>query len=445
MDTVVQRRGRAQIIIWSITAALAGFLFGFDTAVISGAEQAVQKLWHMDAFAHGLAISAALWGTVLGALTGAIPSDRYGRKPTLAAIAILYIVGSLGSALAWDPISFMIFRFLGGFGVGMSSVTAPAYICEIAPPDRRGRLVALYQFNIVAGILIAFLSNWLLGGLGEDGWRWMLGVMVVPSLAYFVAVLFIPESPRWLALRRGRTEEARAILAVAEPDRADAALAAIMAEDHQSVSASEFFSRRYAKPIALAFLIAVFNQLSGINAIIYYAPRIFEMTGQGESAALLTSVGIGVTNLIFTLLGVLLIDRLGRRTLMLIGSIGYLISLAAVAWGFQSQHHTWIPVFIFLFIAAHAIGQGTVIWVYIGEIFSNAARARGQALGSSTHWVLAAALTLVMPIALARYQPQSIFWFFFSMMVLQLLFVLAMMVETRGRSLEELSAALEQP
>jgi sugar porter (SP) family MFS transporter len=431
----------AQIWLWSVTAALAGFLFGFDTVVISGGEQAIQKLWSLTPTTHGLAMSSALWGTVLGALGGAIPSDRFGRKPTLIAIGLLYALSSLGSALAQAPTIFMIMRFLGGIGIGVSSIAAPAYISEIAPPAKRGRLVALYQFNIVAGILIAFFSNYLLRGISDQDWRWMLGVMIIPSIAYLLAVLLIPESPRWLAVKRGRVDQARAILAISEPETADAVLASVMAET-QTISLKQFFSGQFSKPIMLAFLIAFFNQLSGINAILYYAPRIFEKTGLGASAALLAGVGIGVTNLLFTLLGVSLIDKLGRKTLMLIGSLGYLLSLGTVAWGFGTAHFTIIPWFIFLFIAAHAIGQGTVIWVYISEIFPNAARARGQALGSSTHWVLAALLTLFMPVALASIEPGAIFLLFFGMMALQLLFVLFLMVETKGQSLESLSQTI---
>ncbi len=429
--------------LWSITAALAGFLFGFDTAVISGAEQAVQRLWQMDDTMHGLAISSALWGTVIGSIAGAIPSDRYGRRPTLIGIGVLYAVSAIGSALAWDPISFMLFRFIGGLGIGMSSIATPAYISEIAPAEKRGRLVALFQFNIVAGILAAFVSNWLLGGLSEHDWRYMLGVETVPAVLYLVATGYIPESPRWLAVNRGRVEEARAILCRSDAVNADAILAAVSVEEPR-ISLGEFLSGRFTRPITLAFLIALFNQLSGINAIIYFAPRIFEMAGTGQRGALLATVGIGVTNLIFTFVGIALIDRMGRRALMLIGSFGYLVSLGAVAWGFATQHYGPVPAFIFLFIAAHAIGQGTVIWVYISEIFPNAARARGQALGSATHWVLAAALTLVMPVLLSSLAPATIFLAFFAMMVLQLLFVVTLMVETRGRSLESVSHALER-
>jgi sugar porter (SP) family MFS transporter len=422
--------GRRNIVwLWSITAALAGFLFGFDTAVISGAEQAVQRVWAMSDVLHGVAISAALWGTVVGALSGSIPSDRFGRRPTLIGIGVLYAVSALGSALAWGPASFMVFRFLAGLGIGASSVTTPIYISEIAPPEKRGRLVAMFQFNIVAGILVAYVSNWLIGGLGPNDWRLMLGVQALPAVLYLTAACFIPESPRWLAISRGRTEEARAILARSDEAHADAVLAAVSGEQPR-VTLREFYSARFARPILLAFLIAFFNQMSGINAIIYFAPRIFETAGLAQSGALLA--------------GVLLIDRMGRRALMFIGTIGYLVSLGMVAWGFASHHTAVVPGFIFLFIAAHAIGQGTVIWVYISEIFPNAARARGQALGSGTHWVMAALLTLVMPVLLASLAPALIFVLFFGMMVLQLLFVLGLMVETRGRSLESVAHALER-
>ena len=436
--------GRRNIVwLWSITAALAGFLFGFDTAVISGAEQAVQRVWAMSDALHGLAISSALWGTVLGALLGSIPSDRFGRRPTLIGIGVLYAVSAFGSAFAWNPSSFMLFRFLAGLGIGASSIATPVYISEIAPPDKRGRLVAMFQFNIVAGILAAYVSNWLLGGLGPDDWRYMLGVQAIPAVFYLSAACLIPESPRWLAISRGHMEEARAILARSDGANADAILAAV-SEEQPRVTLRQFYSARFSRPILLAFLIAFFNQLSGINAIIYFAPRILETAGLAQTGALLASVGIGVTNLIFTIAGVLLIDRVGRRALMFAGSIGYLVSLGMVAWGFGSQHYAVVPGFIFLFIAAHAIGQGTVIWVYISEIFPNAARARGQALGSATHWVLAALLTLVMPVLLASLAPSLIFLLFFGMMVLQLLFVLFLMVETRGRSLESVSHALER-
>jgi sugar porter (SP) family MFS transporter len=430
---------------WALVAALAGFLFGFDTAVISGAEQAVQRIWAMSDAVHGLAISSALWGTVLGALLGGWPSDKWGRRPTLIGIGMLYAVSAVGSALAWDPFSFMLFRFIGGVGIGVSSVAAPAYISEIAPRAERGRLVALFQTMIVTGILIAYLSNWLLGGSGELAWRYMLGVVAVPSFAYLLAVLGIPESPRWLLVHRGRGDEARAILAAINPATVDATLAAIeaeAAEEAKSIGWGHFLTSHYQRPIRLAFFIAMFNQLSGINAIIYYAPRIFELIGAGASTALLGTMGIGVINLAFTLVGMALIDRAGRKWLMTVGSLGYIVSLGMTAYGFASGQFALVLPFVFAFIAAHAIGQGAVIWVYISEIFPSVARAKGQSLGAGTHWVFAALLTLVMPAILSSVTPTAIFLFFAGMMVLQLAWVRLSMVETRGRSLEEVSAEL---
>jgi sugar porter (SP) family MFS transporter len=432
---------------WALVAALAGFLFGFDTAVISGAEQAIQRVWAMSDAAHGLAISSALWGTVLGALMGGWPSDKWGRRPTLIGIGVLYAVSAVGSALAWEPVSFMLFRLIGGVGIGVSSVAAPAYISEIAPRAQRGRLVALFQTMIVTGILVAYLSNWLLGGLGEHDWRWMLGVVALPSFAYLLAVFGIPESPRWLLVQRGRRDEARAILTAINPATVDETLAAVeaeVAEAAQSISWGQFLTTHYRRPILLAVLIAFFNQLSGINAIIYYAPRIFELTGAGASTALLGTVGIGAVNLAFTLLGMALIDRAGRKWLLTLGSFGYILSLGMTAYGFASGQFALVLPFVFAFIAAHAIGQGAVIWVYISEIFPSVARAKGQSLGAGTHWVFAAALTLVMPAVLAAVSPVAIFLFFAGMMVLQLIWVRLSVVETRGRSLEEVSAELSR-
>jgi sugar porter (SP) family MFS transporter len=430
---------------WAAVAALAGFLFGFDTAVISGAEQAIQRIWQMSDTVHGLAISSALWGTVLGALFGGWPSDRWGRRPTLIGIGVLYAVSAIGSAIAWDPLSFMLFRLIGGVGIGASSVAAPAYISEIAPKAQRGRLVALFQAMIVTGILVAFISNWLLAGTGEQNWRYMLGVVAIPSFAFLLCVLGIPESPRWLLVQRGRREEARAILAAINPDTVDETMQAIEAESataSQSISWRQFLGSQYRRPVLLAFFIAFFNQLSGINAIIYYAPRIFELTGAGASTALLGTMGIGVINLVFTLVGMALIDRAGRKWLMTVGSFGYILSLGMTAYGFASGQFALVLPFVFAFIAAHAIGQGAVIWVYISEIFPSIARAKGQSLGAGTHWVFAALLTLVMPAILSSVAPVTIFLFFTGMMLLQLVWVRVAMIETRGRSLEQVSAAL---
>ncbi|MDH3244643.1 MAG: sugar porter family MFS transporter [Saprospiraceae bacterium] len=432
------------LLYWSITVALAGFLFGFDTAVISGADQPIQKLWgHSDLF-HGVFImSMALWGTVIGAMFGGIPCNRWGRKNTLIVIGILYALSAIGSALAFDPYSFSFFRFIGGLGVGASSVAAPIYVSEIAPADKRGRLVALYQFNIVLGILIAYVSNYLIGGIGENAWRWMLGVETIPAIAYLVMVMGVPNSPRWLVLWGNREDEARDLLTRLGTPQVDEAIAAIK----NSVVFQKgrgFFSGRYNFPILLAFLLAAFNQLSGINFVIYYAPRIFESAGLGASTALLSTAGIGLTNLIFTMLGIYLIDRSGRKKLMLIGSIGYIISLALVSRAFFAEDFGGlsVPIFLFIFIASHAIGQGAVIWVFISEIFPNQIRANGQAFGSFTHWIFAAVITLIMPYVLGKFDGGPIFAFFGAMMVLQLLFVIFLMPETKGIPLEELEKKL---
>ena len=436
---------RGNVAYWSVTVAVAGFLFGFDTAVISGADQPIQGLWRTGDLFHGLFImSSALWGTVLGALLGNIPTERFGRKPTLIGIGVLYLLSALGSALAPDPYTFSVMRFIGGVGVGVSSIVAPAYISEIAPARIRGRLVALYQFQIVFGILVAFLSNYLLSAFLGLGWRWMLGIEIIPALVFVLLVLGVPESPRWLLLRRNDEARCRAILGRAGGVDVDRVVAEIR-HAQREFTQDRLFARAYAFPVLLAFLIAAFNQLSGINFIIYFAPRVFELAGLDASSALLSSAGIGLVNLFATLLGMYLIDRAGRRSLMLIGSLGYIVSLATVAWAFHANAGGPVVVFfIFTFIASHAVGQGAVIWVFIAEIFPNNVRARGQSLGSGTHWVFAALITLAMPSVLAAFEGAAIFGFFAAMMVLQLLFVLFLMPETKGRSLESLAEGLSQ-
>ena len=434
-----------KLFYWSFVVSIAGFLFGFDTAVISGADQPIQELWHLSDFSHGFFImSMALWGTVFGAMFGGIPCERIGRKNTLILIGVLYIVSALGSGLAWDPLSFSFFRFIGGVGVGASSVAAPTYISEIAPAHRRGRLVALYQFNIVFGILLAYISNYLLEGLGGDAWRWMLGVVTLPSIIYTALVFTVPESPRWLILKKKDDVKAKKILEELNPG-SDTQLE--LEEIRQSSLVPEkgkLFTGRYNKSIMLAFLIAFFNQWSGINFIIYYSPRIFESAGFGSSTALLSSAGIGIVNLIFTMIGMYLIDRAGRKKLMLIGSLGYIFSLVMISIVFYQQNFDGIqvPIYLFLFIASHAIGQGAVIWVYISEIFPNHIRASGQSLGTTTHWIFAALITLMMPYLLSKFNGGPIFAFFAGMMVLQLLFVLFLMPETKGISLEDLQKKL---
>jgi sugar porter (SP) family MFS transporter len=430
------------ILLWAITVSLAGFLFGFDTAVISGADLRLQSLWNTSPLIHGLLVmSSALWGTVLGALFGGIPCDRLGRKTTLIIIGVLYVVSAIGSALANDPYIFSLLRFIGGVGIGISSIAVPAYVSEIAPAKYRGRLVATYQFQIVFGILAAFLSNYLIAGSSENDWRFMLGVVAIPSAIFLLLVFSVPESPRWLLLEKNDQQAARVIfLKMGETAQsADAAIAEITAA--QSISAHEpLLQKKYFMPIMLAFLIASFNQLSGINFIIYFAPRIFNLAGLDAASSLLSSAGVGTINLIFTMLGLALIDKLGRKTLMLIGSIGYLISLSVITWAFYAGVGGMLVVFfVFAFIAAHAIGQGAVIWVFIAEIFPNSVRAKGQSLGASTHWIYAALITLLMPSFLSSYQPHYIFGFFTLMMLLQLAFVIWMMPETKGRSLESIA------
>ena len=435
-----------RLLVWAITSALAGFLFGFDTVVISGAEQTIQGLWGLSAGVHGIAMAAALYGTVLGSLTGGLPADRFGRKPTLLWIGALYIVSAVGSAMAWNVYAFIAARLLGGIGIGISTVVAPLYIAEIAPPAHRGRLAGMFQFNIVFGIVIAFLSNALLAGIGTSAWRWMLGVAAFPSLLYSVMCLAIPESPRWLLGRKRDREAGIRVLQLIQSNASRTQIEAeadeILAISHEKVEAGGFWTRRLRVPILLAFLIAFFNQLSGINAILYFAPRIFEMTGLGTKAALLQSVGIGVTNLMFTFVGLWLIDRLGRRTLLYIGSFGYILSLGLTAWAFFTERFVIVPACIFGFIAAHAIGQGAVIWVFISEIFPNRHRAEGQTLGSFTHWIFAALLTTFFPKMVSAFQPGYVFSFFAFMMVLQLIWVKTMVPETKGVPLEEIEHRL---
>ena len=437
---------KTRIFLWSLVSALAGFLFGFDTVVISGAEKTIQALWGLSPALHGLAMGAALWGTVLGSLLGSWPTDRFGRKATLLWIGVLFLIGSTWSAVTNDVYSFMVARFIGGLAIGVSTVAAPLYISEISPPESRGRLAGMFQFNIVFGILVAFLSNYLLAKIGDNSWRWMLGVMAFPSLLYSALCFLIPESPRWLLTRKGDRERGLAVLKLITPDATDAELHAnadsIVAASAEQTSAAGFWTARLRVPILLAFLVAFFNQLSGINAILYFAPRIFEMTGLGQKAALLQSVGIGVTNLVFTFVGLALIDRLGRRTLLTIGSFGYIASLGLCSWAFFTQHFSIVPACIFAFIAALAIGQGTVIWVLISEIFPNQYRAAGQSLGSSTHWIFAALLTTFFPKMVAAFPPGYVFAFFCGMMVLQLVWVKTMVPETKGVSLEEIQKQL---
>ncbi len=442
-----------RLFLWSIVAALAGFIFGFDTVVISGANLPIKELWHTSSWFHGFFImSMALWGTLAGALFGGIPIQTYGRKKVLLWIGILYTISAFGTALAPDPYTFSFFRFLGGVGIGVSSVVAPTYISEISTPAMRGRLVAMYQFNIVFGILVAFFSNYLLEGVGGDNdWRWMLGVLAIPSVIYTVLVPGLPESPRWLVSKKNDRAGAAAILKKIGVSDTDKEIATILEADQAAAGSAKasLFDKRYSKIMWLAFFIAFFNQLSGINFLLYYAPEILQKAHLAEKESLQNSIYIGGVNLLFTFVGLYLIDRLGRKTLLLIGSVGYIISMAMVSYCFYSgASPVYLLGFLLLFIASHAIGQGAVIWVFIAEIFPNKLRAFGQSFGASVHWVFAAIITLVTPVFLdekdgiLKDEPWKIFAFFAFMMFLQLIWVFTKVPETKGVSLEELEKKL---
>ncbi len=432
-----------RLIAWSVIVALGGFLFGFDTAVISGGEQAIQAEWGLSDALVGQTVAMALYGTVIGALFGGWPADRYGRQRSLVWVGVLFLVSAIGSALAPDVYTLMAARFVGGLGVGASSVVAPMYISEIAPKEMRGRLVAVFQLNIVAGIMAAYISNYLVAG---NSWRVMLGIEILPALLYVVLITQVPRSPRWLVLKAKRDAEALAVLErIYPPADAAAELAQIRASDAPAAPTQglgEFFSGRYKWPILLAFLFAFFNQTSGINAIIYYAPRIFTMTGLGADAALLASAGVGAFNLAFTFVGMLLIDRLGRRTLMLIGSVGLILALGLTARAFVTEEFAAVPYLIFAYISFFAMSQGAVIWVFISEIFPNEVRAFGNSFGCGTHWVFAAVIASAFPPVAAAVGGEWLFGFFTGMMVLQLGYVAFLMPETKGKSLEELEVEL---
>jgi sugar porter (SP) family MFS transporter len=437
----------------TLIAALGGLLFGFDTAVISGTTEQLKRVFGLGSFSLGFTVASALIGTILGAMAAGRPSDAYGRRAALFAIASLYFVSGVGCGLAWSWSAFLLFRFIGGIGIGAASVVSPMYIAEIAPASLRGRLVALTQFNIVLGILLAFVSNYVIAGLGlgEADWRLMVGVSAVPSAGFFALLFLTPESPRWL-VARGREAEARAVmsrLGVASPavEREIAAIRGSLDLEHHSLE-EPFFQRAYRQPILLVIAIAAFNQFSGINAVMYYAPAIFAMTGAAKDRALLQSVIIGGTNLLFTMAAMAVIDHFGRRRLMLVGSVGYIASLVATAWAFYTYGTAFTPfgsavvlASLLVFIAAHAFGQGAVIWVFISEIFPTRVRARGQALGSFTHWVMAAAISWSFPM-IAEASGGHAFAFYAVMMVGQLLWVLRAMPETKGVALEDIQRRL---
>jgi len=450
----------------ALVAALGGLLFGFDTAVISGAEQSLRIVFAEDYIAlarmlgfgsgnfwHGFTVATALIGTIVGSIIVGKPADKHGRRKMLFIIGLVYFVSAVGSGVAWSWISFSIFRFLGGLAVGGSSVVAPMYIAEITPAHYRGRFVAITQFNIIFGILLAYLSNYIIASIdfGDITWRWMFGVEAFPAIAFFFLLFLTPRSPRWL-LTQGIEDEARDLLARVgtDHDSIDNEIAEIKASldlEHHSLN-EPFFCKQYSKPIVLAVIVAAFNQLSGINAVLYYAPRIFEMAGFGANSAMLSSTVVGFSMLVFTMLALIVIDHFGRKNLMIVGSLGYIISLGAIAWAFYKYGTNFTGIGsdvvlwgLVVFVAAHGFGQGAVIWVFLSEIFPNRVRARGQALGSFTHWFMAAAISWTFPM-FAEISGGHIFTFYAFCMVLQLMWAILLMPETKNISLEAMGKKL---
>ncbi len=429
-------------IYYSVIASLSGFLFGFDTIVISGANLPLKELWNSSEWFHGFFImSVALWGTLLGAIFGNIPCDKLGRRSTLFWISVFYFISALGTALATDAYFFSMYRFLGGIAIGVSTIAAPTYISEIAPYNFRGKLVGLFQMNIVAGILMAFVSNYMLTGVGgHNDWRLMMGIEAIPALLFLILVLNIPESPRWLIIRKKKLAQGLKILRKIFGENHESPeniLRNIRKEQAQSL-VEEKSDAPYRNTYILAFLMAFFNQASGVNFILYYAPEILERAGLATEESLLGAVLIGGANMVFTIFGLILIDKIGRRPLMVIGSIGYLISLTMIILGFYTQSDPVINLFgITIFMSSHALGQGTVIWVFISEIFPNRQRARGQSFGAGLHWGLAALVTLFGSALISQLEPWQIFSIFLVFMVFQTVFVIWFMPETKGRPLEQ--------
>jgi len=446
-------KNKRYVIYSAIVAALGGLLFGFDTAVISGTTGWLEKVFELSSFWLGFTVASALIGTIIGAIMIGRPADKYGRRNILFVVAVLYLISAFGSALAWDWYSFLFFRFIGGLGVGGASVVSPMYIAEISPAKYRGRLVAVTQFNIVLGILLAFFSNFIIAGLnlGDVEWRWMFGVEAVPAIAFFFLLFNNQLSPRWL-VTKGRLDEAKIVLEKCGSDTGNVddeilEIKTSLGIEHSSLQ-EKLLSKKYIKPILLAVSIAMFNQLSGINAILYYAPRIFKMAGAGSESALLQAVAVGGINLIMTMIALAVIDNFGRKKLMLIGSVGYILSLGSTAWAFHTYDTEFtatggvvVLISLLVFIAAHAFGQGAVIWVFISEIFPNRVRARGQALGSFVHWVMNAVIAWTFPI-FAEISGGHIFAFYALCMVGQLVWVIYVMPETKGISLEQIQKKL---
>jgi SP family arabinose:H+ symporter-like MFS transporter len=435
----------ATLIKSTVVAALGGLLFGFDTAVISGATSALTQTFQLTPFLLGVTVFSALFGTVLGAMLAGFPGERYGRRDSLRVMAILYLISGLGCAIAWNWDALVVFRFIGGLGVGGSSVLGPMYIAEIAPAKLRGRLVGFFQFNVVFGILVAYFSNYMISlqHFGASEWRWELGVTAIPAALFFIMLFTIPRSPRWL-VKKGRVAEARTVLQTTGDENYEHDLQEIVASIsiEQSQATEQLFTRKYAFPIFLAVSIGMFNQLSGINAILYYLNDIFNHAGFSKVSGNLQAVAIGATNLLFTMIAMSVIDRLGRKTLLLVGSVGTALCLAGVSIIFFTGQHQNLLVWLLVgYIAFFAFSQGAVIWVYLSEVFPNSVRAKGQSLGSFSHWFMNAGISLIFPLMAATSGAYP-FVFFSVMMVVQFFVVLFFYPETKGLSLEEMQKKL---
>ncbi|MGD1006541.1 MAG: sugar porter family MFS transporter [Ignavibacteriaceae bacterium] len=431
-----------KLLFATIVSALGSFLFGFDTAVISGTTKFISYYFQLTDTTLGITVSIALWGTVIGSIVIGKPGDVYGRKIMLSICGVLYFISALGCALAGGWYVLIVSRFIGGLAIGGASVMAPMYIAEIAPARMRGRLVAVAQFNIVFGILVAFFSNYLLVNTGEANWRWMFGVMTIPATLFFLLLFLVPESPRWL-VKKNKTAEAKKILESVGAENVEKELGDIVnsLKEEAGKGVAKLFQKKYSFAIMCAVLLAIFNQLSGINVIMYYAPMIFEKAGASTGAAMLQAVAVGMTNMLFTIIAMFFIDKLGRKTLLLIGAVGMCISLAGAGFHYYYESlfgSAGVVVFIVGFIAFFAFSQGAVIWVFLAEIFPNKVRSKGQALGSFTHWIMNAIIGLVFPIALTNFGGGSVFMFFAVMMIPFFFFVWKMLPETKGKSLEEL-------
>jgi sugar porter (SP) family MFS transporter len=444
LDINVPAGATAYAVRISLIAALGGFLFGFETAVISGAEKTIQDLWNLSSGWQGFTVASSLIGTVIGSIVAGMPAQHYGRKKVLTFIAILYLLSAIGCAITPVWALFILFRFIGGLAVGASSVVGPMYISEVAPPKIRGRLAGSFQLMIVGGIFIAYLTNFLFADFGDTGWRWMLGIMIIPAALFAILLRFIPESPRWLVLNN-RDEEARAIFARTGETNA----AALVREEHElskNGTKESLFNGKYNKPILYAVLLAMFNQLSGINAILYYAPRIFEMAGFDKAEAYLQPVYIGAANLLFTIIAMSVIDKFGRKTLLLIGTLGLVLFLGLTAHAFSPGGTPGSNVLFYLlgYIAFFAFSQGAVLWVFVSEIFPNSVRSQGGSLGSFTHWIMAAIISWTFPI-IVEGSPNGGFYsfvFYAVMMLVAFLFTWRVMPETKGRSLEQIQKDL---